>query len=170
MIVGEGAFPSDEGHNRANCEDVHKLASSIGDPFGEARGSGVVLDPQVEAPASTAAIRSARPEDPVLSLFRRQSRTPQVQPEAAGLELRHVSNGLAHVAYATLVVAAAQRCIWTSSDPSSWSTTVSTSTGAATRRGSLSTGLRRKGAAGTSRTLPWSGTARGDNNVDHRSR
>ena len=56
------------------------------------------------------------------------------------------------------------------SDPSSWTTTVSTSTGAAPRRGCLSTGLRRKGAAGTSRSLPWSGMARGDNNFDRRSR
>ena len=51
VIVSKGAVPSDEGHSRANCEAVHKLASSIGDPFGEARGSGVVFGPQVEAPA-----------------------------------------------------------------------------------------------------------------------
>ena len=53
MIVSEGAFPSDEGHSRASCEAVHKLASSIGDPFGEARGSGVLFCLQVEAPASS---------------------------------------------------------------------------------------------------------------------
>ena len=53
MIVSEGAFPSDDGHSRADCEAVHKLASCIGDPFGEARGSGVVFGSQVEAPASS---------------------------------------------------------------------------------------------------------------------
>ena len=53
MIVSEGTVPSDDGHSRANCEAVHKLASSIGDPIGSARGSGVVLVPHVEAPASS---------------------------------------------------------------------------------------------------------------------
>ena len=53
MIVSEGAVPSDDGHGRANCVAIRKLASSIGDPIGRARGSGVVFVPQVEAPASS---------------------------------------------------------------------------------------------------------------------
>ena len=48
MIVSEGAVPSDEGHSRANCEAVRKLASSIGEPIGIARGFGVVFVPQEE--------------------------------------------------------------------------------------------------------------------------
>ena len=49
VIVIEGIVPSDDDHRRANCEAVHKLASSIGDPIGIARGSGVVFVPQAEA-------------------------------------------------------------------------------------------------------------------------
>ena len=78
MIVSEGAFPSDDGHSRANCEAVHKLASSIGDPFGEARGSGVVFGPQVEAPASSIGdpFGKARGSGVVF--------VPQVRPDASG--------------------------------------------------------------------------------------
>ena len=57
VIVREGTIPGDDGHSRANCEAVHKLASSIGDPIGSARGSGVVFVPQVEAP------RGSKPPD-----------------------------------------------------------------------------------------------------------
>ena len=41
--------PSNDGRSRANCEAIRKLASSIGNPMGRARGSGVVFVPQVEA-------------------------------------------------------------------------------------------------------------------------
>ena len=72
VIVSEGTVPSDDGHSQANCEELHKLASSIGAPIGSARGSGVVFVPQVEAPGGpkpqdfsyrTVGFSSAPPEE-----------------------------------------------------------------------------------------------------------
>ena len=140
MIVSEGAVPSDDGHSRANCEAFRKLVSSTGDPIGDARGSGVVFVPQVEAPATSIGDPFGKARGCGLVFV------PQVRPDSSGTiggsgtgGLMLVVNGLAHGAFTILVVTAAQRCGWTSTGPSSWTTTMSTSTKAATLRGSLST-------------------------------
>ena len=78
MIVSEGEVPGDEDHSRANCEAVHMLASSIGDPFGVARGSGVVFGPQVEAPASSIGDPFGKASGSGVVFV------PQVRPDASG--------------------------------------------------------------------------------------
>ena len=97
MIVSEGAVPSDEGHSRANCQAVHKRASSIGDPFGVARGSSVVFAPQGEAPASSIGDPFGKASGSGVVVV------PQVRPDASGatggsrtgVEARHGSSSTA---------------------------------------------------------------------------